>query len=628
MTKRTILIILGALLLLVIIALAWWWFLTWSAAQPGPQEGFGSAGERTEQGVGGDQTNIRTDLNESAGAGQNTGTNINLGRAGSRGSSGGSGGSSRSGTSRGTSGTAGVTWLPTGGTLSSFDPTQANQLNDGTLGGEVVIFGTPPQPKTGTDLSTALIVAGIGTALCTAGLLPGVVAATGAAGAAVGSPGVPSADVGVRLQNVISIGHMTNETIRENFLNCVTRTIARAALQQITASTVNWINSGFNGKPSFVQNYQQFFTNVADQAAGAYIQGSALSFLCSPFGNKIKIALAQSYANRNAQSCTLSRVSKNIQGFMNGNFSAGGWSGLLQFTTVPTNNPFGAYSYAQSGLANAQSQAAQNAQRRISPGGFLATEEKYDCRPTPGPTLDGKPLPPTCKTRITTPGSTIETTLAETLNVDKRLLTQAGVSGSFDAIINALMQQLTLKALQGGLSNLSGLNGYEGDFLTPDQRQAQSQGNALLAALQQISNNAGQYGAVAQGSIGDIQNTQLRLQDLANCYEAKGQGAQASAAIAARDAYEQRIAFYNERITRANAAIALLQGFQTRVLQVTSSAQVAAIQTDLDAAQASGALILITEVTIATQARATLQSDLNSRNQQTQSEIQQCRASS
>ncbi|MEK7068460.1 MAG: hypothetical protein AAB964_01455, partial [Patescibacteria group bacterium] len=200
--------------------------------------------------------------------------------------------------------------------------------------------------------------------------------------------------------------------------------------------------------------------------------------------------------------------------------------------------------------------------------------------------------------------------------------------GSFDAIINALMQQLTLKALQGGLSNLSGLNGYEGDFLTPDQRQAQSQGNALLAALQQISNNAGQYGAVAQGSIGDIQNTQLRLQDLANCYEAKGQGAQASAAIAARDAYEQRIAFYNERITRANAAIALLQGFQTRVLQVTSSAQVAAIQTDLDAAQASGALILITEVTIATQDRATLQSDLNSRNQQTQSEIQQCRASS
>ena len=58
--------------------------------------------------------------------------------------------------------------------------------------------------------------------------------------------------------------------------DCMARTVAKVAIQQMTVSIVNWINSGFNGKPSFVQNYQQFFNNVADQAAGEFIRGSSL----------------------------------------------------------------------------------------------------------------------------------------------------------------------------------------------------------------------------------------------------------------------------------------------------------------------------------------------------------------
>jgi hypothetical protein len=83
------------------------------------------------------------------------------------------------------------------------------------------------------------------------------------------------------------------------YLDCLVKSIAQAAVDQITRSVVNWINSGFNGQPSFVQNFNQYFANVADQAAGEFIKGSALSFLCSPFASQIKIAIAQSYANRN-----------------------------------------------------------------------------------------------------------------------------------------------------------------------------------------------------------------------------------------------------------------------------------------------------------------------------------------
>ncbi len=41
--------------------------------------------------------------------------------------------------------------------------------------------------------------------------------------------------------------------------------IGNALIQAIGNSTINWIKSGFNGNPAFVNNPQQFFTNIADQ---------------------------------------------------------------------------------------------------------------------------------------------------------------------------------------------------------------------------------------------------------------------------------------------------------------------------------------------------------------------------
>ncbi len=115
---------------------------------------------------------------------------------------------------------------------------------------------------------------------------------------------------------------------------------------------------------------------VADVAAGEFIKGSALSFLCSPFASKIKIAIAQSYANRNTgATCSLTKITNNVNGFLRGNWGAGGWGGLLQFTTMPTNNPYGAYAYAQLGLNNSIASAQNNANRNISPGGFISVQK-------------------------------------------------------------------------------------------------------------------------------------------------------------------------------------------------------------------------------------------------------------
>jgi hypothetical protein len=502
-------------------------------------------------------------------------------------------------------------------------PRTANELNQGSVSGNPTIL---PGSGVGDDgdkaLGVALLGAGIGAALCTAGFTPGVL--SGAGFSAVNRV------TAVPVSNIALETGAVDTAVRENFLNCIARTIARAAIQQITASVVNWINSGFNGKPSFVTNYKQFFTNVADQAAGEFIRGSGLSFLCSPFQAQIRIAVAQSYARRNAQSCTLSSVVRNLTSFTNGGqFSQGGWRGLLSLTNTPTNNPFGAYTYGQNALATVQVNALNQKQQDYTLGrGFLSSEKEV-CN---GPIVNGKRTG--CVKSVTTPGSTIAESLNKTLGVSQDSL---NLAKSFDEIINALISQLMVRTLQGGLSSLSGTQGYAANFLTPAQQQAQAEAQAMLTDMQGRVNLAQQYGSVWQGAIADIQNTQQQLQSLLNCWETasssvsdpqKRATAQANAVnvAAARDFYTSQIDAYNLKITKTNESIALLQELQTQAIGITSAGDVAAVKAAYNQALASGNIISQTDVTNAQQDRATLQTALASRNNQTASEMQQCYA--
>lgn len=663
MTRQTIFIIVGAFLFLALILGAWFWlFSKGSSVNNGV---FGSAGNQTGTTTAqtGQNTNVQTNIPGGAntGSGNLGNTNVPLGPGGTSGPVG--VGTVAPGSAGGVAVVPGVDWLggsglggSSGAPTTNFTPAATNQLNDGTTGGQVTIFGTPSQPPDSSNNFGALFAAaGIGTALCTAGLLGGIsgIAGTGVATAA-DVAAVPVRATGVVLQQGVSNTIQGSQAFKADFLDCIARTVGRAIVNQITASVINWINGGFKGSPSFVQNYQQFFANVANLAAGAYIQGSALSFLCSPFQLQIKLAIAQSYARGNGMgSCSLTQVSNNINSFINGNFSSGGWPALLSMTSVPTNNPYGALAYGQIGLATAQSQALQNANRNITPGGFISFAQTYDCTTasqngqlinnsqlflSPTQAASGVSVPG-CKTRIATPGSVIESSLINTENGSSDMIRQLGISGSFDAILSALITQLMTKTLQGGLSGLSqGSSGYAGNFLTPDQQQAQAQGNSLLVTLQAAQQIATQYGQTEQGSISDIEAAQQKLANLSSCWESiatsesYSAGARSSAATNASStqqaiaAYDAQIAVYNNNITRANAAIAALQTMQTQTLSITSTANVTTIQNEFNAAAASGQLLTQADVTQAQQDRTTLQSNLATQNSQTAANLAQCQA--
>ena len=48
----------------------------------------------------------------------------------------------------------------------------------------------------------------------------------------------------------------------------------------MTASIVNWINSGFHGDPTFISDPGAFFLDVANEITGKFMRDTALAPFC------------------------------------------------------------------------------------------------------------------------------------------------------------------------------------------------------------------------------------------------------------------------------------------------------------------------------------------------------------
>lgn len=598
-------------------------------------------------------------------------------------------------TNKGNIGVPGVTWLSgtttnnrtTGNNAGTvFNPTGINQLNNDTPSGGVLPNISGGGGGTGSQGGLGLGGALVGAAVA-GGLSCGAAEALSYAGAMIGKAlGVAEASPGGAGGVVSEGGAVVNTLLAVNtndipgtsainsgnlilvalasqlgtlngqkkatdttntFFSCLARTVARIALNQITNSVVNWINSGFgadggpgSGGPSFVTNPERFFTNLADKTAGEFIKGSSLSFLCSPFQLQIRIAIAKSYAQRNAYSCTLTGVTNNIRNFMNGSFSAGGWPAMLSYTTMPTNNPYGAFMYAEAGLSYSVQTAQGEQRRQLSLGnGFLDFKQKKGCINTPiredasanrSVTEIGDPEGgasyEVCDIVNATPGSVIADAIGAT---ESSTLDQLSLAKSFDEIISALITQLMTRTLQGGLLNLSGQDGYASNFYSAEELAAQRQAQDFLEELQTDSSVAQNLGTIKQGSIQDIQSAQRRLSELRNCWlgtSAAGAAENAAAASSTVAMLETRVAFYNDQILRINETITTLVEFQSRTLSAGSLSDLEAVRRDHSAAAAQGRLVSSADITTAQQDRATLQSQMATINQQTTAGLTQCNA--
>jgi hypothetical protein len=243
---------------------------------------------------------------------------------------------------------------------------------------------------------------------------------------------VPISDAAIREKEVgLTIFGVTVPGIN---LDSIAIAIVKEALEQIVDSTVDWINNGFNGNPSYVSNPGQYFANVADQVSGAFINSNDLNFLCSPFENLVRANLAVNLQGRRATQetyqCTYSGVKGNVEDFAR-SFSNGGWEGWFSMTQNDSNNVFGATLRAQIEL-DQQVAAAIGVEKNILDwgSGFFSYRDS-----------DGN---------VKTPGTVIEGQLQKVLGTG---VSQLELADEFDELLGALLSQL----LQNTVFSSSGL---------------------------------------------------------------------------------------------------------------------------------------------------------------------------
>jgi len=265
----------------------------------------------------------------------------------------------------------------------------------------------------------------------------------------------------VQPQKVEAVGFFTGldliQDVKELPLDLVASFAKGIIIAAITESIINWINSGFDGNPSFIDNPEAFYTDVANEVTGVFIDQLGLGFMCEPFSLQIQIALATPDYFRERAQCTVLDVIDNYDAFMD-DFSQGGWAGWISVTQNPQNNPYGAYLIASAELEQRKADAEQEARDDLAQGqGYRSSKKcvEYDTLSGEDCTYqDGICVPnenPRClRYEVQTPGITIKTQLEESIGTSLAQLEMSDeITDAVAAIIMALINKVVTDGVRG-----------------------------------------------------------------------------------------------------------------------------------------------------------------------------------
>ncbi|MFA6519284.1 MAG: hypothetical protein WCT41_00435 [Candidatus Paceibacterota bacterium] len=303
-----------------------------------------------------------------------------------------------------------------------------------------------------------------GAVSCVGGLLG--IGSTALTSTVTALAGVPVTNLLMQSNTSVSASSNATDCITTSIIMPLARALARMILQQITASTINWINGGNGtGQPSFVLNLGLHLQSVGNAVAIPFINQITAGFN-SPFGPAIASSLMKNYSQQTsmagffaANQSTLAKSSPNQTAFLTGNWvQGGGIPAWFALTTQDQNNPYTLYQVAQSQLGSQVNQAQTNRRQDLmQSGGFLSwcgvdntTSSSGAAGVSPGVSCINKDNTPG---KVQTPGSVILGYTQKTLGSGIDQLVNAQ---DLDAALGAIVTTLIRNVLGGtGLFGVS-----------------------------------------------------------------------------------------------------------------------------------------------------------------------------
>ena len=257
----------------------------------------------------------------------------------------------------------------------------------------------------------------------------------------------------VPTDSVIDNAQTAGQNQKDCILDSIGFVLKELLIKEITASTVRWINGGFEGRPQYVQDLGGFLEDTADAAIGEIIYNDEnWDFLCSGIRPEVRLAAAlniYSSSERDRPRCTLSEAVDAI-----GDLSVEwDWDNYNEIVSNPANSALGGYLYTSGNIVNVVEEVLSREVVDLDYGdGFLSHKV---CEEVPAIENEadfvGPPTPPNC--RIVTPGSVINDQINSSITSDQRRIELAD---EFNEVFGALVGQLIKRVLgDDGLESVS-----------------------------------------------------------------------------------------------------------------------------------------------------------------------------
>lgn len=198
-------------------------------------------------------------------------------------------------------------------------------------------------------------------------------------------------------------------------------------ISYIAQSTIQWVNSGFNGNPAFIQDPAGFAQGIADVEANLFLDQLGGGFLCEPYQQQVQRSVHSIYLQDYPQASTCSfnqRVGEgfDIEGFLEGEYTT---YEALEAIVRRENNIYDLTYYAQRQLeSNIMAELSEQFQILDWGDGYFSPRGENGL--------------------ITVPGASVYDAVSRRANlpIDRVLGAK-----DFDEIINQLVQQLVRVAL-------------------------------------------------------------------------------------------------------------------------------------------------------------------------------------
>lgn len=193
-------------------------------------------------------------------------------------------------------------------------------------------------------------------------------------------------DVAALVQRVtqwITTNAQLFRTIWEYVKKIATEVLKDQLVHKLVQQTINWINSGFNGKPQFVENFGKFISDAAESAGNRVLSDAMNKFnggACPTLKPLLEItfegtAVEAGVSGSGGYSCTIDQMGANIDDFKN-SFSNGGWIAYRSMLTNPQGTYFGAYVDIADKISATQEKKAEEKKQEAAAGQGFTNAQK------------------------------------------------------------------------------------------------------------------------------------------------------------------------------------------------------------------------------------------------------------